>query len=70
MVVYTRFFLCSCVCSGKSGMVASRFAGSLSSLGIPAHYVHAGEWVHGDLGECALHTPVVYSWDIKAACIR
>ena len=38
-------------CTGKSGMVASRFAASLGSLGIPAHFVHAGEWTHGDLGE-------------------
>ena len=37
--------------SGKSGAVASRFAGSLSSLGVPAHFVHAAEWIHGDLGE-------------------
>lgn len=32
-------------------MVASRFAGSLSSVGIPAHFVHAAEWLHGDLGD-------------------
>ena len=36
---------------GKSATVASRFAGSLSSVGIPAHFVHAAEWIHGDLGQ-------------------
>ena len=35
---------------GKSAAVASRFTGSLSSLSIPAHFVHAAEWIHGDLG--------------------
>jgi len=30
--------------------VGSRFAASLSSIGIPSHFVHATEWSHGDLG--------------------
>ena len=36
---------------GKSGLVAQRFSGSLSSIGISSQYVHATEWAHGDLGE-------------------
>lgn len=36
---------------GKSGIVASRMAASLSSTGTPAHYVHGAEWTHGDLGK-------------------
>ena len=44
---------------GKSGVVASRFAASLSSVGIPAHYVHATEWLHGDLGEWSSG---IYKW--------
>ena len=36
--------------SGKSGIVGNRFAASLSSIGIPSHFVHATEWSHGDLG--------------------
>lgn len=35
---------------GKSGLVAHRMAASLASIGIPASYVHAAEWAHGDLG--------------------
>ena len=35
---------------GKSGYVARRMAASLASIGVPAHFVHGTEWVHGDLG--------------------
>ena len=35
---------------GKSGAVARRLAASLASTGCPAHFVHAAEWAHGDLG--------------------
>lgn len=35
---------------GKSGYVARRMAASLASVGIPSHFVHGTEWVHGDLG--------------------
>ena len=35
---------------GKSGAVAQRLAASLTSTGTPAHFVHAAEWAHGDLG--------------------
>jgi arabinose-5-phosphate isomerase len=37
---------------GKSGAVARRMAISLASIGKPAHFVHAAEWGHGDLGVC------------------
>eukprot|EP00040_Diaphanoeca_grandis_P023648 m.128934 g.128934 ORF g.128934 m.128934 type:complete len:274 (-) comp29362_c0_seq1:99-920(-) len=37
---------------GKSGMVARRMSVSLTSIGTPAHFVHAAEWGHGDLGAC------------------
>ena len=42
-------------------MVASRFAGSLSSVGIPAHFVHAAEWIHGDLGDSR-------GWGVRCVC--
>ena len=35
---------------GKSGYVARRCAASLASIGVPSHFVHGTEWVHGDLG--------------------
>ena len=35
---------------GKSGYVARRMAASLASVGVPSHFVHGTEWVHGDLG--------------------
>ena len=36
---------------GKSGAVATRLAASLTSTGCRAHFVHAAEWAHGDLGK-------------------
>ncbi|MBA2920526.1 KpsF/GutQ family sugar-phosphate isomerase [Sphingomonas sp. MAH-20] len=39
-----------CVGVGKSGLVAAKVAATLSSLAIPAFFVHAGEAAHGDLG--------------------
>ena len=47
------------LCAGKSGAVAGRFAGSLSSLGLPSHFVHAAEWAHGDLG----------AWESRVLCV-
>lgn len=35
---------------GKSGHVARKIAGTLASTGTPAHFVHAAEAGHGDLG--------------------
>lgn len=40
--------------TGKSGLVAQRFAGSLSSVGILANFVNAAEWIHGDLGNVSM----------------
>ncbi|MFN3824746.1 MAG: SIS domain-containing protein [Pseudorhodobacter sp.] len=35
---------------GKSGHIARKIAATLSSTGTPAHFIHAGEASHGDLG--------------------
>ncbi|OQS06795.1 fructokinase [Thraustotheca clavata] len=35
---------------GKSGIVARRFASTLSSLSIPSQWIHGSEWTHGELG--------------------
>ncbi len=35
---------------GKSGIVARKIAATLRSTGTPAHFLHAAEAVHGDLG--------------------
>ena len=35
---------------GKSGLAAARMASSLTSIGLPAHWVHGTEWFHGELG--------------------
>ena len=34
----------------KSGFVGLRLAASLCSTGTPAHFIHAAEWAHGELG--------------------
>jgi D-arabinose 5-phosphate isomerase GutQ/sugar/nucleoside kinase (ribokinase family) len=44
---------------GKSGMVGQRLAASLSSIGCSAEYVHASEWVHGDLGKTSAGDVVI-----------
>lgn len=44
---------------GKSGFVARKFAASLTSLGLPANFVHAVDALHGDLGAVALGTVIV-----------
>lgn len=36
---------------GKAGHIARKFAATLSSCGVAAHYVHPGEAAHGDLGQ-------------------
>lgn len=38
---------------GKSGHIARKTAGTLSSTGTPSHFLHAAEAVHGDLGMVA-----------------
>ena len=35
---------------GKSGLIGKKIAATLSSIGIPALFLHAGEGSHGDLG--------------------
>src|SRR5688572_31482209 len=35
---------------GKSGLIARKIAGTLSSIGTPAFFLHAADAVHGDLG--------------------
>ncbi len=35
---------------GKSGLVARKIAATMTSTGTPAHFLHAGEGAHGDLG--------------------
>jgi arabinose-5-phosphate isomerase len=35
---------------GKSGIIASKIAATMSSTGTPAYFVHPGEAFHGDLG--------------------
>jgi arabinose-5-phosphate isomerase len=35
---------------GKSGFVARKFAASLTSLGVPARFMHSTDALHGDLG--------------------
>ena len=45
---------------GKSAIVASRMAASLASTGTPAHFVHATEWSHGDLGKICPSDVVVF----------
>jgi arabinose-5-phosphate isomerase len=36
--------------TGKSGHVATKIAATMTSLGVPAVFVHPGEALHGDLG--------------------
>ena len=45
--------VCLVTALGKSGSVARRLAASLASTGMRAHFVHAAEWAHGDLGNLA-----------------
>ena len=57
---------------GKSGVVARRMAVSLASTGSPAHFVHAAEWVHGDLGSaCQGDVVIAFSHSGKTAeCVQ
>jgi arabinose-5-phosphate isomerase len=38
---------------GKSGLIARKIAATLRSTGTPAHFLHPGEALHGDLGMIA-----------------
>merc|ERR1712166_294464 len=56
---------------GKSGSVAQRMAISLSSTGTPSQWVHASEWMHGDLGAVrAGDTIVAFSHSGRSAEIE
>ena len=44
---------------GKSGLVGARLAASLSSTGTRAEFVHASDWLHGDLGKVGDRDAVV-----------
>jgi arabinose-5-phosphate isomerase len=35
---------------GKAGIIGRKFSATLSSTGVPSHFVHPAEAVHGDLG--------------------
>jgi arabinose-5-phosphate isomerase len=60
---------------GKSGIVGRRLAASLASTGTPAHWTHASEWAHGDLGNAAVHGDLIIALshsgttaEVLAAC--
>jgi arabinose-5-phosphate isomerase len=44
---------------GKSGIIARKIAATLRSTGTPAHFLHAAEAVHGDLGMIAPNSTIV-----------
>jgi len=35
---------------GKSGLIAQKISSTMSSVGVPSHFIHPAEAVHGDLG--------------------
>ena len=44
---------------GKSGIIARKIAATLRSTGTPAHFLHAAEAIHGDLGMLGEHDLVL-----------
>jgi arabinose-5-phosphate isomerase len=44
---------------GKSGIIAHKIAATLRSTGTPAHFLHAAEAVHGDMGMIATGDTVI-----------
>jgi arabinose-5-phosphate isomerase len=44
---------------GKSGHIGQKLAGTLSSTGTPAVFLHPAEAVHGDLGVYAPEDPTI-----------
>jgi len=44
---------------GKSGLIARKLAATLRSTGTPAHFLHAAEAIHGDLGMAAAEDVVI-----------
>ncbi|MCW5765493.1 MAG: SIS domain-containing protein [Phycisphaeraceae bacterium] len=63
---------------GKSGLIGAKIAATLTSLGIPSHFVHPSEAAHGDLGnfrKSDLCLALSYSGETDevislAACLR
>jgi len=45
---------------GKSGLVGRKLAATFSSLGLPSHFLHPTEALHGDLGTVREHDAVVF----------
>ena len=39
-----------CTGIGKSGLIAKKIASTLTSIGMPAVFLHAADSLHGDLG--------------------
>jgi len=44
---------------GKPGFIAQKMSATLASVGVPSHYLHPAEAVHGDLGRLARGDVVV-----------
>ena len=44
---------------GKSGIIARKIAATLRSTGTPAHFLHAAEAIHGDMGMLAAGDTVI-----------
>jgi arabinose-5-phosphate isomerase len=44
---------------GKSGLIGKKIAATMSSVGLPAVFVHAAEGVHGDLGLISYNDRVI-----------
>ncbi len=44
---------------GKAGHIAQKISATLASLGVPSHYVHPAEALHGDLGRISPRDTVI-----------
>lgn len=44
---------------GKASFISMKFAATLSSIGIPAFFLHPADAVHGDLGRCTAEDIIV-----------
>jgi arabinose-5-phosphate isomerase len=56
---------------GKSGHIGSKIAASLASTGTPAHFVHAAEANHGDLGMVSKDDVILaISWSGETAELK
>ncbi len=53
---------------GKSGHVGAKIAATLASTGTPAHFIHAGEALHGDSGmACSDDVALLISYSGRTA---